>query len=259
MEARFFWAEALDGLILHKRGDQIDDVILKLGEAENPDTVRRALAAMKKLADSGQWGRFQSALEGLLDAFERTNLVRDLWNLLLQYVGEAPASVGVRTQLGGPAPKAFPHVESLKELLDRTGILDPDTPVDAAKRALEPMLAFLPGSFVLHASWGVGRVLSNDTENLHIDFVDASSHRMSVNLARRALEPVPADDLRVLVREQPDELKRMVKENPTDVAYLAIRQLRGKAKTTDLKRILTTSGVDDSLPVDHLVEEKPRF
>ncbi|MEZ4653017.1 MAG: hypothetical protein R3E12_05265 [Candidatus Eisenbacteria bacterium] len=95
----------------------------------------------------------------------------------------------------------------------------------------------------MHASWGVGRVLSSDTENLMIDFAEASSHRMSVNLARRALEVVPADDLRVMVRERPDDLKVMVKESPTEVAYLGIRQLGGQAKTTDLKRVLTGSGV----------------
>ncbi|MEZ4653018.1 MAG: hypothetical protein R3E12_05270 [Candidatus Eisenbacteria bacterium] len=58
--------ESLDGFILHKRGDQIDDVILKLVDAQHPDTMRRVLAGMKKLAESGQWGRFQVALETLL-------------------------------------------------------------------------------------------------------------------------------------------------------------------------------------------------
>ncbi|MCA9726949.1 MAG: hypothetical protein KC729_04645, partial [Candidatus Eisenbacteria bacterium] len=243
MEARFFWAESLDGFILHKRGDQIDDVILKLVDAQHPDTMRRVLAGMKKLAESGQWGRFQVALETLLPAFERAQLVLDLWNLLLKYVGEAPASVGIRTQLADLAGRAFPNAEGLDELLQRSGILDPSIPVATAMRGLEPMLAFLPGSYVLHASWGVGRVLSNDTENLMIDFAEASSHRMSVNLARRALEVVPADDLRVMVRERPDDLKVMVKESPTEVAYLGIRQLGGQAKTTDLKRVLTGSGV----------------
>ena len=243
MEARFFWAESLDGFILHKRGDQIDEVILKLVDGAHPDTMRRVLAAMKKLAASGQWGRFQVALESLLPAFQRAGLVREVWNLLLEHVGEAPASVGIRKQLAELARNAFPNSQGVDDLLQRTGILDPSIPVNSAMRALEPMLAFLPGSYVLHASWGVGRVLSNDTENLIIDFADASAHRMSVGLARRALEVVPAGDLRVMVRENPEELKTMVKENPTEVAYLGLRQLGGQGKTADLKRVLTTSGV----------------
>lgn len=246
MEARFFWAESLDGFIGHKKGDAIEDVLAKLVDTDNRDTLRRVLAGLKKMADSAQWGRYQSGVEILSDAFDRVGLLPDLWRQLLTYVGQAPASVGIRTKLFELADRAFPHSDGLKETLQKTGILDPDTPVDASMRALEPLLAFLPGSYILHSSWGVGRVLGNDGENLMIDFAEASSHRMSVNLARRALQPVPSDDLRVQLRERPEALKALVRDNPADVVYLGIRQLGTQAKTTDLKRVLTAGPMSAS-------------
>ena len=245
-EARFFWAESLDGFITHRKNEVIDDVFKKLAQSSNPDTLRRGLAGLKKLAHQESWGRFQSGAEDLVPALERANLLDQLWRILLDQVSAAPAGVGIRQKLAELASRAFPHADGIGELIERTGILDPTKPVDLALKDLEPLISFAPGFFVYHDSWGVGKVLSNDGDNLVIDFEEKRAHRMSVNLARRALDVVPADDLRVLQRESPAELKQMTKDNPAEIAYLAIRQVRGQAKTQDLKRILTNGVIAPS-------------
>lgn len=238
-EARFFWAEALDGFITHRKNDQIEDIFEKLAGSSNPDTLRRGLAGLKKLAHQEAWGRFQSSADTLVPALERANLLDQLWRILLDQVAAAPAGVGIRQRLADLASRAFPHAEGIAELIERTGILDPTKPVDLALKDLEPLISFAPGFFVFHDSWGVGKVQSNDGDSLVIDFEERAGHRMSVNLARRALDVIPADDLRVLRREAAGELRQMTKDNPGEVVYLAIRQLRGQTKTQDLKRILT--------------------
>ncbi len=245
-EARFFWAESLDGFITHKKNDYIDDVVAKLAISSNPDTLQRPLHGLKKLAEQESWGRFQTASETLVPALERAGMLDQLWRLMLDQVSKAPASVGIRQKLADWAGKAFPHAEGIADLIERTGILDPTKPVDLALKDLEPLIAFAPGFYIFHDSWGVGKIVSNDGDSLIIDFEEKAGHRMSVNLGRRALDVVPADDLRVLKLEKQDELKQMTKEAPAQVVYLAIRQLRGQAKTQDLKRILTNGVIAPS-------------
>jgi len=246
VEARFYYADALDGFVTHKKTSSIDDVVEKLSHAQHPDTLQHALRALRKLAEQQQWGRFQATVETLEPAFGRAGLLAELWRILLDNLAKAPASVGVRQRLGELAPQAFPEAEGIVDLLERTGILDPDKPVEAAMKELDPLLAFVPGFYILHASWGVGRIKSNDAENLIIDFVDNPNHRMSVNLARRALDVVPIDDLRVMQVERKDDLKAMTKDNHAQVVYLAIRQVGGQAKTQDLKRVITNGIIPTS-------------
>ena len=237
-EARAFWAEALDGFVVQKKQAQVEDCLLKIADSDDPEILRHLLHAARKLGDQAQWGRLESALEIALPALRKAALVHDLWNLLLKLLPTAPAASCVRRYLRELAPEAFPQVDGIMDILNRSGVLDPDTKVETALKTLEPLLTFAPGYYVLHASWGVGRVRLNDGETLILDFQTANNHRMAVGLARRALTVVPADDLRVLKAEDAAGLKRRVKEDPAGVAYLGIRQLGGEATTQELKRAL---------------------
>jgi transcription elongation factor GreA len=258
-EAHFFWAESLDGFIAHRRNDLVDEVVLKVSESHNPDTLKSLVAALKKVSDQTQWGRFQSILEVALPSLREAGLTRNVWNLLLHILPNAPASTEVRKHLAELATEAFPEAEGIRELLNRTGVLDPDKNVETAMKDLEPLLAFAPGFHVLHSSWGVGKIRGNDGENLIIDFQDSQGHRMSINLARRALDVVPPDDLRVLALEKPDELKAMVKSDPAEVIYLGIRQVGGTAKTQDLKRVMLDGVMSSSKWTSWWKEAKARI
>ncbi len=242
-EARSFWADALDGFVALKRGNQVEETILKIADSEDPGILQHVLAALRKMGDQGQWGRMDACLDLALPALQKAGLVHDLWNVLLRLLPSAPAAINVRTRIRELASEAFPQVEGILDLLNRSGILDPEVKVEGATKALEPLLAFAPGYYVLHASWGVGRIRLNDGETLILDFQGTDNHRMSVSLARRALQVVPADDLRVLKVLEPADLKRRVKEDPAGVAFLAIRQLGGSATTQELKRTLLADEV----------------
>ena len=242
-EAQFFWAESLAGFISNKKTERAEEVVMKIVESGNADALDYVHKGLETLAEQKQWGRFQTILEMSLPAFRENDMVREVWDLMLKSVPHAPASLEARKLLAELAPEAFPHTENIVATLEQTGILDPEKNVDAAMKALEPLIAFAPGFHVLHASWGVGKLRDNDGQSLVIDFQEAAGHRMSLNLARRALEVIPADDLRVLVLEQPNELKSMLKEDPARVAFLGIRMLGGQAKTQDLKRAMVGASV----------------
>ena len=117
---------------------------------------------------------------------------------------------------------------------------------DIALKNLEKLLEFAPGYRVLHDSWGPGRIRAREADALIIDFKGKPGHRMSLKIARNALTVIPADDLRVLWMEDPDRVRQMVRTQRTDLAYLAIRELGGKATTQELRRRLTAEIIPTS-------------
>lgn len=237
-EAYSYWAESLDGFVALKRHSQVEDVVLKIAGSGDPSVLRHVLTTLRKLGEQSQWGRMEAVLGVALPALRNVGMVSEVWQILLKLMPAAPAAAGLRKWLSEFAIEAFPGADGIPDILNRSGILDPEVKVETAMKALEPLLAFAPGYFVLHASWGVGRIRLNDGETLILDFQDASNHRMSVGLARRALTVVSADDLRVQRAQDPAALKSKVKEAPADIVALAIRMLGGEAGTQEIKRAL---------------------
>lgn len=251
-EAYEYWAESLDGFVALKRHASIEGALLKIAESDNPMILRHVIAALKRIGeqavpkkptDQSGWGRVEAMIELALPALRRAKLLPDLWRNLICLLPLMPSGTSIRRWLSDLAPEAFPEADGIHDLMNRSGLLDPEANVETAVKALEPMLALAPGYFVMHASWGIGRIRLNDGETLILDFQEASNHRMTVALAKRALTVVPADDLRVLKVQDPAGLKSKAKDDPEGVVFLAIRQLGGSATTQDLKRVLVSEGV----------------
>lgn len=251
-EAYEYWAESLDGFVALKRHASIEETLLKIAESDNPLVLRHVVTALKKLGeqavpkkstDQSGWGRVEAIIELALPALRRAKLLPDLWRNLLSLLPQMPSGNSIRRWLSDLAPEAFPEADGIHDLMNRSGLLDPEANVETAVKALEPMLALAPGYFVMHASWGIGRIRLNDGETLILDFQEASNHRMTVALAKRALTVVPADDLRVQKVQDPAGLKSKAKDDPEGVVFLAIRQLGGSATTQDLKRVLVSEEV----------------
>ena len=242
-EAYSYWAESLDGFVALKRYSQVEDVVLKIAGSGDPSVLRHVLSALRKLGEQNQWGRMEAAFGVALPALRKAGMVSEIWQILLKLLPAAPVAAGLRKWLSELATEAFPGADGIPDILNRSGILDPEVKVETAMKALDPLLAFAPGYFVLHASWGIGRIRLNDGETLILDFQEASNHRMSVGLARRALTVVPADDLRVQRVQDPGALKNRVKAAPADIVALAIRMLGGEAGTQEIKRALVSNEV----------------
>lgn len=242
-EAYSFWAESLDGFVALKRQSQVEDVILKIADATDRSILRHVVAALRKLGEQGSISRMEAALELALPALRKAGLVSEVWTILLRLLPSASTGGNLRRSLADLAVEAFPGADGIHDILNRSGILDPEVKIETAMKSLEPMLAFAPGYFALHASWGVGKIRVNDGETLILDFQEAANHRMSVNLARRALTVVPEDDLRVQRVQDPAGLHARVKEDPAGILYLAIRMLNGEGSAQEIKRTMVANEI----------------
>lgn len=238
-EAMGYWADSLDGFVRLKRFDRLEEAILKVAGSERTDHQRHVLNSILRLAEQSQWGRFESFMDLSLPGLRSAGLMMELWKLVLNFAPKIPKDIDVRKWIRTLAPEAYPAAEGMLDLLSRSGVLDPQIRIDSSIKQLETLLEFAPGFHVMHASWGVGKVKLNDGDTIVIDFKDTKDHRMKLSLARRALNVLASDDLRVLHSENPDELKKMAKSNPAEVVVRALRTMKGEATTQELRRTLT--------------------
>ena len=240
------FAGCLPALIEGREREKIEEVFLRLEEFSDAETILLELRACLKLIGMKEWSLAENYLEPLLPKIKQAGLARDAWDQLLKVLPKTPADSALRRFLRDLAPEALADVDGVTDLLARSGLLDASVKAETAIKKLAELFEFAPGYRVLHHGWGVGRIRVNEGNALIIDFSDKPRHRMSISIARNALQVIPADDLRVLAAEAPERVTTMVREAPTDLAFLAIRELGGKATAQQMRRRLTPEPVPTS-------------
>lgn len=105
-----------------------------------------------------------------------------------------------------------------------------------------------PGVFVLHKSWGVGRIASWDLlgDRILIDFEGKPGHPMKLSFAIGSLEIIPSDHLLARRLGDLDALKAMAQENPPALVELALRSSGNTLHLDDLERLLKGRIVADA-------------
>lgn len=101
----------------------------------------------------------------------------------------------------------------------------------------EALCALRAGAYVLHDSWGSGKVVEFETaaEELVVDFASRKGHRMSWAMAIRALTPLPSWHLQALAADRLPSLREL---QPGDLLALAVRSLGGVGEPKDVKRLV---------------------
>lgn len=123
----------------------------------------------------------------------------------------------------------------------QSGLAAADAPLAKAIEAFDAIAALAPGRGVLHDGFGPGRIVSNDTETIVIDFMKSKGHKMPYAAARRTLTAVAEDDVRLLRFSNPGEVKRLMTEDHGSMVVGALKALGGKADANRLKLFLIGS------------------
>ena len=105
-----------------------------------------------------------------------------------------------------------------------------------------------PGTFVLHKSWGVGRIAEWDLigDRLLIDFEGKPGHALKIGFAITSLEILSADHLLARRLSDLDSLKAMAKEDPTALVELALKSSGGKMSLDQLEGLLKPRVVSEA-------------
>ncbi len=236
----------LPALVEAKNLQRVEEVFLRLEDQRDPATTLTMLHACVRMTVHKYWNEAEAHLEALLPRIKAAGLAPEAWNQFLRILPKAPATSSLRRFIMEIAPEALPGVDGVLDLLGRSGLLDPATKVESAIKKLHELLEFAPGYRVLHQNWGPGRIRANEVDALIIDFAEKPRHRMSLAIARKSLKVIPPDDLRVLALEDPARVKAMARTGRAELAYLAIRELGGKASSHDLRRRLAPDVIPTS-------------
>jgi transcription elongation factor GreA len=192
----------------------------------------RAVAevAVPGLAKSGRAGR---ALEPL----------RKVVSLAQAAGGDAaaePFRAAVTEALRQGPGRDVPDVESA---VTQSGLASGETPLAKAIEAFDVIASLAPGRGVLHDGFGPGRIVSNDTVTILVDFMKSRGHRMPYAAARRTLTPVAEDDIRLLRHTNPAEVQRLRAEDQAGMIVSALKVLGGSADANRLKLFLISAGL----------------
>ena len=132
-------------------------------------------------------------------------------------------------------------VPDLDAAVAQSGLDDADLPLPRAIEQFDSISALAPGRGILHEGFGAGRIVSNDTTTVVIDFARSKGHKMPYAAARRTLTAVADDDLRLLRFSQPDEVRRLMLEEQGTMVVRALKILGGQVDANRLKVFLVGS------------------
>jgi transcription elongation factor GreA-like protein len=129
-------------------------------------------------------------------------------------------------------------VPKLDDAVAQSGLADGDTPLPKAIEAFDTIASLAPGRGVLHDGFGPGRIVSNDTVTIVVDFMKSKGHKMPYVAARRTLIPVAEDDIRLVRFTNPAEVTRLRTEDQAGMIVSALKCLGGSADANRLKLFL---------------------
>ena len=111
----------------------------------------------------------------------------------------------------------------------------------------EKLSTLAPGNYVLHGSWGAGKVKEWDLfgGKVTIDFEKSEGQAMGLKLALNKLEPLEEGDIRVQRLNSLDELKELAERDPGEVIVRLLNAHGGKLTPDQIDTELSGSLIDE--------------
>jgi len=153
------------------------------------------------------------------------------------------AAVPLRKHLAAALRAAFGHLPDLDTVFATAGVDDPEKPLAEALEQFDRVALLAPGAPVYHASFGAGRVASNDGVDVFIDFGGRKGHRMPYDAAKRTLTGIDEQDVRLLLVTDPAALATMRAEDPGEIIARGLMSIGGEVDAKRLKLFLVGSGI----------------
>lgn len=247
-DRRALLAELAPRFAAEARWSGIEEAALEFVEHEDWDGLAQVAAALPAVATQDAFKEARSLADIVASGLAQANRAGEALEPLRKVISIAVTAKGddaaepfreaITAALRQGPGAAVPNVD---EAVTQSGLEDSGTPIATAIEAFDAIAALAPGRGVLHDGFGPGRIVSNDTETVVIDFAKSKAHKMPYAAARRTLTPVAEDDLRLLKFTSPAEVKRLMLEEQATMVVRALRILGGSADANKLKVFLVGS------------------
>ncbi|MCC6350328.1 MAG: GreA/GreB family elongation factor [Candidatus Eisenbacteria bacterium] len=247
-DRRALLAELAPRFAAEQRWSGIEEAALEFVEHDDDEGLVQVAQTLPAVATQGAFKEAKSLADIVVGGLAKRASAGSALEPLRRVIATAAAAKGpeaaepfraaiteaLRQGPGATMPDAAAAIE-------QCGLGDPDTPLAKAVEAFDAVAALAPGRGVLHDGFGPGRIVSNDTETVVVDFTKVKGQKMPYAAAKRTLTPVAEDDLRLLRFSNPAEVKRLMAEEHGSMVVGALKALGGQADANRLKLFLISA------------------
>jgi len=230
------------------RYDELESAADELAEHDDWEGLLHVAAALPMLAGKGAFKEARDIADIAVTGLAKSKRAGGALEPLRKVVAAAVAAKGE----AGAEPFRAAMTEALKqgpgsqvpkldEAVAQSGLADGETPLPKAIEAFDTIASLAPGRGVLHDGFGPGRIVSNDTVTIVVDFMKSKGHKMPYVAARRTLMPVAEDDIRLVRFTNPAEVTRLRNEDQGGMVVSALKCLGGAADANRLKLFLIST------------------
>ncbi len=247
-DRRALLAELAPRFAAEARWSGLEEAALEFVEHEDWDGLAQLAAVLPVVATQGAFKEAQVLADIVASGLAKANRAGEALEPLRKVI--ATAVTAKDEDAAEPFREAMTAalrqgpgatVPNLDDATTQSGLTDEGTPLVRAIESFDSIAALAPGRGVLHGGFGPGRIVSNDTETIVIDFAKGKGHKMPYAAARRTLTPVADDDLRLLKFTNPAEVKRLMTEEHATMVVRALKLIGGSADANKLKVFLVGS------------------
>src|SRR5437773_3359828 len=206
-------AMSLTQLVAQEDWQEFDDAWTELMLAEGP--IDEVLAALRIAAEKKRMPRCIPLVRQHAEILANKDRAADAARL----VGAAVTSGAGAGELAGLlyeyAQKAWGSNVWYARYAEIAGFRADNADARRAWVAFERLLGFDTGKLVFHpGGWGAGEIteLAHDTLELAVRFQNGRRDRFPLTAAVEIFEPLPEEDLRAIHFRDPENLKRLMKE-----------------------------------------------
>jgi transcription elongation factor GreA len=233
------------------------EAFIRNGEFDELDGLWGKLAA----ASWEDFAFFERIERMLLDA-KKPDLAVEMFRALLKKYREAdhesaililkkvleyePGDLSSRNELLRFYREKYNTHSQLEQFIKISRLDSSKAPVGPAVKAFENYIIFDAGNHVMHRSWGLGTILSMDSETMVVDFPEKKGHQMSMQMALSSLTPVGFDHFYVRQALDPDGLKKLLSENINEFFHMLLSSFGGTLTSGQLKKDLIPAFVAQS-------------
>ena len=230
--------EALRRFVDIKDGAGAEEPLLRVLESGARDHLTAMIALLPRIVADGLTALLDTTMEFGLPEIRKRGLLPQLADAFENILIHGKPPDGLRETFVDLLSETLGGKEPLRDIIADSKISEEKVPLEKALARFRELCVYRPGAFVEHNTWGIGEIESNDGAALVINFADKSSHRMDLQIARRALRALAPDLLRVLSFRDPELLAREAAEDPVAIVLRAIKEFSGDLTAKELKPLV---------------------
>lgn len=247
-DRRALLAELAPRFAAEQRWSALEEAALEFVEHDDDEGLVQAAQTLPTVATQGAFKEAKQIAEIVVGGLAKRGSAGSALEPLRRVIATAAAARGPEAAepFRGAITEALRQgpgatMPDVVAAIEQCGLNGTDTPLAKAVEAFDAVAALAPGRGVLHDGFGPGRIVSNDTETIVVDFTKVKGQKMPYSAARRTLTPVAEDDLRLLRFANPAEVRRLMTEDHGTMVVGALKALGGQADANRLKLFLISA------------------